>query len=179
MTPLEFVQSKCPGDRSEAQTRLLRSELDKSGIGTALHDVPAAALSGGQKSRLAMVAVSVERPHVLFMDEPTNNLDVNAVEALADALENFGGGVVLVSHDKYFVSRVAKTVWHVGSGRVEPFGCGFEEYWAKMLCKIDPASALATESLETYMRKKRVSTAFLSGGQASRQALAREQAELC
>jgi len=178
MTPLEFVQSKAPGDRSETQTRFLRCELANSGIDTSLHDVPAAALSGGQKSRLAMVGVSVARPHVLFMDEPTNNLDVSAVEALADAVENFDGGVVLVSHDKYFVSRVATTVWIVGDGKVEPCGCGFEEYWAKMLCKIDPASPLAVDALEVYMRKKRVSTEYLSGGQTSRQALSKEQAEL-
>merc|ERR1712066_1153631 len=125
------------GSSSESEIRGLRSELDKSGIPTALQDVPAGALSGGQKSRLAMVAVSVTRPHVLFMDEPTNNLDVSAVEALADAVEQFDGGIVLVSHDKYFVSRIAKTAWLVASGKVQPFGCGFEEYWAKMLCKID------------------------------------------
>merc|ERR1719183_1148302 len=167
MTPLEFIQSKCPGNSSEAQTRLLRSELDKSGIGTALHDVPAAALSGGQKSRLAMVAVSVERPHVLFMDEPTNNLDCSAVEALADAVEAFEGGVVLVSHDQYFVSRIAKTVWIVGNGKVVPTACGFEEYWAKMLCKIDPQSGIANDALEAYCKKKQFHPSFIAGGQAA------------
>jgi len=178
MTPLEIVQSGAAGSKSDTELEFLRSELDKSGIPTALHSVPAAALSGGQKSRLAMVAVSVARPHVLFMDEPTNNLDVSAVEALADAVEGFNGGVVLVSHDKYFVSRVARTVWIVGDKKVQPCGCGFEEYWAKSLCKIDPTSALAIEALDVYVRKKMVSTAFLSGGQASRQAMAKEKADL-
>jgi len=178
MTPLEYVQSQLAGDKSEAQTRALRTELDKSGIGTAFHDVPAVALSGGQKSRLAMVGVSVTRPHVLFMDEPTNNLDVSAVEALADAVEAFDGGIVLVSHDKYFVSRIAKTVWIVGDGKVTPCGCGFEEYWAKMLCKIDPAAPIAVEALETYARKKQVSAAYLTGGMATREAFAKEKSEL-
>lgn len=179
MTPLEFVQSKYSAlAKSDTQVEFFRRELDKSGIGTSLHDVPAAALSGGQRSRLAMVAVSVTRPHVLFMDEPTNNLDVSAVEALADAVENFDGGVVLVSHDKYFVSRVAKTVWIVGDGQVKPCGCGFEEYWAKMLCKIDPSDGLAVTALETYVRKKMLSTAFLSGGQASREAMSKEKSAL-
>lgn len=178
MTPLQIVQSCAAGSKSDTELEFLRSELDKSGIPTALHSVPAAALSGGQKSRLAMVAVSVARPHVLFMDEPTNNLDVSAVEALADAVEGFNGGVVLVSHDKYFVSRVARTVWIVGDKKVQPCGCGFEEYWAKSLCKIDPTSALAIEALDVYVRKKMVSTAFLSGGQASRQAMAKEKADL-
>lgn len=178
MTPLEFVQSKAGKDGSDASIRSLRSELDKSGIPTALHDVPASGLSGGERSRLAMVAVSVAKPHVLFLDEPTNNLDVGAVEALADAIEQFEGGVVLVSHDKYFASRVARTVWIVGDGKVQPCGCGFEEYFAKMLCKVDASSPLAAEALETYARKKRVSTAYLSGGQESRRALTKEMQEL-
>merc|ERR1719337_85405 len=110
---------------------------------------------------------------MLFMDEPTNNLDCSAVEALADAVEAFKGGVVLVSHDQYFVSRIAKTVWIVDNGKVVPTACGFEEYWAKMLCKIDPHSGIANEALETYMRKKMISSAYLSGGQASRVALSK------
>merc|ERR1719329_1103760 len=141
-------------------------------------DVPAAALSGGQKSRLAMVGVSAMKPHVLFMDEPTNNLDVSAVEALIEAVNDFDGGLVLVSHDQYFVSRVAKEVWIVGDGKVVPCGCGFEEYWAKMLCKIDTTTGIAVEATEAYMRKKRVSQEFLSGGQAARVALAKELAEM-
>jgi len=178
MSPLEFVSSKCPGDGSETHLRFLRTELDRAGIDTSLMNVPAASLSGGQKSRLAMAAVSAVKPHVLFMDEPTNNLDVSAVEALADALDKFDGGVLLVSHDQYFVSRVAKTVWIVGDGKVVPCGCGFEEYWAKMLCRIDPTSKVATDAAEVYMRKKRATTAYLAGGAAASQALKAELAEM-
>jgi len=178
LSPLQFIQREVPGDRSESWNRSLRSELSRSGIDTALMDVPAAALSGGQKSRLAMAAVSAARPHVLFMDEPTNNLDVSAVEALVEAVKNFEGGVVLVSHDKYFVSHIAKEVWVVGDGKVVPCLCGFEEYWAQMLCKVDPTKGIAVDALEAYRRKKQMSQAFLSGGQASRQALAKELAEM-
>lgn len=166
------------GTGSDSHLAELRSELQKSGIERAIQDVPAIGLSGGQKSRLAMCSVSVTRPHVLFLDEPTNNLDTSAAEALADAVDSFDGGVVLVSHDKYFVSRVAKEVWVVGNGKVKPVDCGFEEYWAKMLCKLDPTSSLAEDALDAYIRKKRVSTKFLTGGQASRQALSKEKADL-
>ena len=68
--------------------------------------------------------MSYARPHVLVMDEPTNNLDLEAVAALADCVEAFDGGVLLVSHDQYFVGRVAKEVWVVDGGavtRVESF----------------------------------------------------------
>ena len=99
--------------------------------------VPASALSGGQRSRVSLAAVSYTKPHILVLDEPTNNLDLESVVALADCIEKFEGGVVLVSHDQYvgrrlwvrgtrglsvgvhigpgchFVGRVAKEVWLV------------------------------------------------------------------
>jgi len=178
MTPLEFMRGACPGDGSETHSRFLRTELDRAGIETELMNVPALSLSGGQKSRLAMAAVSAVKPHVLFMDEPTNNLDISAVEALADALDAFDGGVLLVSHDQYFVSRVAKTVWIVGDGKVAPCGGGFEEYWAKMLCRIDPTSKVAVDAAEAYMRKMRGTTAYLAGGAAASQALKEELAQM-
>lgn len=67
---------------------------------------------------MALAATSFERPHLLVLDEPTNNLDLEAVEALADAVVAFKGAVILVSHDQYFVSRVAKRVKVVGNGKV-------------------------------------------------------------
>ena len=81
--------------------------------------MPALALSGGQKSRVAMAAVSYQKPHLIILDEPTNNLDLESCEALASAIENFKGGVVLVSHDQYFVERVAKEVLVIEGGVVK------------------------------------------------------------
>eukprot|EP01047_Picozoa_sp_COSAG01_P079286 COSAG01_NODE_14980_length_1389_cov_0.909302_1_plen_100_part_00 len=75
-------------------------------------------MSGGQRSRLAMAAVSFLRPHVLILDEPTNNLDVESVEALATSIKNFEGGVVMVSHDQHFVSQVANEVWVIDHGAI-------------------------------------------------------------
>merc|ERR1711941_211765 len=91
----------------------LRSHLAQCGCTVDLQNVTAACLSGGQRSRVAMAAVSFERPHVLIMDEPTNNLDLGSIEALTESVANFDGGVVLVSHDQHFVSQVAKEVWVV------------------------------------------------------------------
>eukprot|EP01051_Picozoa_sp_SAG22_P020580 SAG22_NODE_4215_length_1341_cov_1.264090_2_plen_279_part_00 len=96
----------------------MRAHLSSCGIEHDLQLVPGRALSGGQRSRLAMAAVSFSRPHVLILDEPTSNLDVEAVEALAESIEQFEGGVVIVSHDQYFVGRVANEVWVVQNQRV-------------------------------------------------------------
>ena len=82
-----------------------------------------------------MAATSFARPHLLVLDEPTNNLDLEAVEALADAVEAFRGGVVLVSHDQYFVSRVARQVKVVGNGQVKDVE-SFEKYRKQQLAKV-------------------------------------------
>ena len=72
---------------------------------------------------------------VLVLDEPTNNLDLESVVALADCIDSFEGGVVLVSHDQYFVSRVAKEVWLVENGKVHK-AASFEAYREAQLAKL-------------------------------------------
>lgn len=118
-TPLGFMLDKFPGDGSYAHEQKLRSHLANCGLDVELQNTTSGCLSGGQRSRVAMCAVSFERPHVLIMDEPTNNLDLASIEALADSVAAFEGGVVLVSHDQYFVSRVAKEVWVVANCAVK------------------------------------------------------------
>ena len=123
VTPLAFLIDEFPGD-SYAHEQKLRGHLAQCGVGQELQRTPGKALSGGQRSRVALAAVSFAKPHLLIMDEPTNNLDLEAVEALADCVSSFDGGVILVSHDQFFVSKVANEVWHVGNGgvnRVESF----------------------------------------------------------
>ena len=109
-TPLYYIRQLHKGDGSRDHEQKLRAHLTSCGISNDLQLIPARAMSGGQRSRLAMAAVSYGKPHVLILDEPTNNLDLEAVEALAATVETFDGGVVIVSHDQYFVSRVAKEV---------------------------------------------------------------------
>jgi ATP-binding cassette subfamily F protein 3 len=170
LSPMELMKRKFAGNQSDSWVRSLGSHLMQCGIEDGLLDVPAMALSGGQRTRLAMAMVSYERPHVLIMDEPTNNLDLASVEALAEAVERFDGGVVLVSHDQRFVQRVAHEVWVVADGAVQPVAAGFEEYHAKLLAQIAAGSSKAAEALEAYLQKK----LLLSGGRISRQTLAEE-----
>ena len=118
-TPLAFMLDRFPGDGSYDHEQRLRSHLSGCGVLTELQNVPALALSGGQKSRVAMAAVSYQKPHLIILDEPTNNLDLESCEALAEAVQNFKGGVVLVSHDQYFVERVAKEIVVIEGGVVK------------------------------------------------------------
>ena len=78
-------------------------------------------LSGGQKSRVAFACLSLTNPHILVLDEPSNHLDIEAMDALADALKNFQGGVLMVSHDVTMLQNVCTSLWVCDNGTVEKF----------------------------------------------------------
>jgi len=63
-------------------------------------------LPGGQKARVVFTAISLSRPHILLLDEPTNHLDMQSIDALCDAVEEFTGGVVVISHDSQLLSKL-------------------------------------------------------------------------
>ena len=87
-----------------------------------------ATLSGGQKSRVAFAIGAFPKPQLLIMDEPTNHLDADTIDALILALETYEGGVVLVSHDQYFLTCVAKELWYIEDCKIKQFDGDLEEY---------------------------------------------------
>lgn len=89
-------------------------------------------LSGGEKSRLIMAKLLLEAPNFLLLDEPTTHLDVDAVEALIQALNNYTGTIVFISHDIHFVRSVANNVYEVNSGAVRKFPGTFDYYREKI-----------------------------------------------
>ena len=140
LTPLQFLQQKFPGDGSYDHLQKLRGHLSSCGVtsgssiaaagGTKVKDLqntPAAALSGGQRSRVALAAVSFAEPHVLVLDEPTNNLDLESVATLAECVKSFKGAVICVSHDQFFVQSVATEAWVVNNNMVKQVE-SFEAY---------------------------------------------------
>lgn len=74
---------------------------------------PSYLLSGGQKSRVAFALAVWNNPHILVLDEPTNHLDIDAVNALIIALNNYQGGVLIVSHDQHLISTVCDQIWFI------------------------------------------------------------------
>ena len=90
---------------------------------------PICKLSGGEKRRLYLLSVLAAAPNVLLLDEPTNDLDLQTLAALEDYLDSFPGAVVTVSHDRYFLDRVARRVFAVeGDGTVKGYPGGYTEY---------------------------------------------------
>ena len=86
--------------------------------------------SGGEKARLALALIAYRRPNVLLLDEPTNHLDLDMREALAEALSDFDGAIVMVSHDRHLIGLVCDTFWRVAGGKVEPFDGDLDDYAA-------------------------------------------------
>jgi ATP-binding cassette subfamily F protein 3 len=86
---------------------------------------PVSSLSGGERTRLAFLLLMEDRPNCLVLDEPTNHLDVDSIEVLEDALEHYDGTVVAVSHDRYFLDRIADRIVHVEGGAVRAYEGGW------------------------------------------------------
>lgn len=112
----------------EAEDQEVRSFLGKFQIQGNDALKPMMLLSGGQKSRVAFAALAYKKPHVLIIDEGSNHLSMEAVDALVEAIQNFDGGVMVVSHDEYFVSKTCDELWVVDSGKAVRFRGDFEEY---------------------------------------------------
>jgi ATP-binding cassette subfamily F protein 3 len=89
-------------------------------------------LSGGERNRYALARMLLHPSNFLLLDEPTNHLDLRAKDVLLDSLQNFTGTVVFVSHDRYFIDKLATRVFEIGEGRVEVFPGNYEDYlWRK------------------------------------------------
>ena len=86
--------------------------------------------SGGEKARLALALIAWRKPNLLLLDEPTNHLDLDMREALAEALSDFDGAIVMVSHDRHLIGLVCDEYWRVHDGVVEPFNGDLDDYAA-------------------------------------------------
>ncbi|MFT3823288.1 MAG: ABC-F family ATP-binding cassette domain-containing protein [Chitinophagaceae bacterium] len=85
-------------------------------------------LSGGEKARVALAKTIVGKGNFLMLDEPTNHLDMHSVELLVEALKKYEGSLILVSHDRYFVSKVANTIWEIDEHQIKVFAGGYDEW---------------------------------------------------
>jgi len=85
-------------------------------------------MSGGQKSRVSFAMITWERPHILMLDEPTNHLDYDAINALIMGLNEYKGGLVIVSHDEYFLNALCDRLYLVDNGECLPFKGDLNDY---------------------------------------------------
>jgi ATP-binding cassette subfamily F protein 3 len=132
-SPAEHVRRLMP-DAPEARVRARAAEMGFSG---GAGDTKVAALSGGEKARLLLGLATFKGPHLLILDEPTNHLDIEARAALIEALNDFPGAVILISHDRYLLEACAERLWRVSGGTVKPYDGDLDQYRREVLSKAD------------------------------------------
>jgi len=151
-TPLEHLRRLRP-DPTPAK---LRAMLGGFGIGAEQADTQVGRLSGGQKARLSLMLATLDAPHLLILDEPTNHLDIESREALVEALTQYSGAVILVSHDMHLLSLVADRLWLVKDGHVSPYNDDLESYRA-LLLNTGANSQKSSEGKQKSPKPKRAS----------------------
>jgi ATP-binding cassette, subfamily F, member 3 len=126
---MRHLARRLPGEREER----LRTLLGGFGLSQDKADLPAARLSGGEKARLTFALMSALAPQILILDEPTNHLDVDSREALVEAINDFAGAVILISHDRHLIELTADRLWLVADRRVRPFDGDIDSYRRDLL----------------------------------------------
>lgn len=129
--PVDLTAVNWLQEKYDMKEDILRSWLGRAGLEGAAHKLPMGQLSGGQKVRVALVDLQLLKPHILLLDEPGNHLDINTLEALKDAINNFNGGVVMISHNIDLITETNCDVWEINGGTC--MRTTFEDYAAKCI----------------------------------------------
>ncbi|KAI8320331.1 P-loop containing nucleoside triphosphate hydrolase protein [Martensiomyces pterosporus] len=125
-SPIDYMRDKFP--KASQDTDFWRQQLGRFGLSGGHQTNPIRTLSDGLKSRLVFAEIAQEAPGIILFDEPTNGLAPEAIDGLADAINNFTGGVVLVSHDFRLISQVAKELWLCENKEITKFTGSIEKY---------------------------------------------------
>jgi ATP-binding cassette subfamily F protein 3 len=128
--PERTVLEQLSDRRTDARAQWHRDYLGGWGFPGELAERPCRVLSGGEKARLALALLALTEPAALVLDEPTNHLDLDMREALALALQDFGGALVVVSHDRSLLKRVVDELWLVEGGTITEFAGDLDAYTA-------------------------------------------------
>ena len=126
-----------------------------------LQSVPIGSLSGGERRRLYLLSVLMEAPNVLLLDEPTNDLDIMTLSILEDYLQSFSGPILTVSHDRFFLDKLAESIFEVcGDGRVEQYTGNWSDWAAKKKESQAPVKAEKPKVVQERTREKKLKFSF-------------------
>lgn len=144
-TVFDHVADKMPG----APMARIRSRSARFGFPGARADTPISSLSGGEKARLLMGLAAFDSPDLLILDEPTNHLDIDSRTALMEAINDYSGAVMLVSHDRFLIEACADRLWLVANGGVKPFDGDMDDYRDLILSGGDTATTRRNDRSDT------------------------------
>jgi ATP-binding cassette subfamily F protein uup len=116
---IEYIQEISSDYEAAKGVRLSATQmLERFLFPSNAHGTQIGKLSGGERKRLYLLKLLMEQPNILLLDEPTNDLDIQTLSVLEDFLENFPGVVITISHDRFFLDRIARKLWTTGTGEV-------------------------------------------------------------
>jgi ATP-binding cassette subfamily F protein 3 len=156
---------------TEAQ---VRAKAGAIGFSSDKADTPVSRLSGGEKARLLLGLSTFDQPHLIILDEPTNHLDIDSRAALVEAINDYPGAVILVSHDRYLLEACVERLWLVENGSVAPFDGDLDQYRrmvlrgdrrssngvkAEPVSKIDARRVAADKRAELAPLRQKIATA--------------------
>jgi ATP-binding cassette subfamily F protein 3 len=140
-TPLDILRRERPDDGESSR----RSRLAQFGLSFDKQETTVANLSGCERARLFLNLVAMAAPHLLILDEPTNHLDIDSRRALLDALNDYEGAVILITHDRSLIELVADRLWLTADGRIKPFAGDMDDYARFILERAKLAASLSPE----------------------------------
>lgn len=130
-------------------------------------------ISGGERAKLCFAVMMLERGNVLILDEPTNHLDISAKEVLEDAIAEFDGTVIFVSHDRYLLKRLATRITELTENGAEYYNCGFEEYLSQKQARDEQQRKAAEDEARIRQKQeseKKAASSFRSKEQRAKDA---------
>ncbi|NVO17706.1 MAG: ABC-F family ATP-binding cassette domain-containing protein [Rhodoplanes sp.] len=136
----------------DAAESAVRAKAGTIGFSEGTADTLVGKLSGGEKARLLLGLATFTAPHLLLLDEPTNHLDIDSRSALIEAINEFPGAVVMVSHDRYLLDACADRLWLVANGGVAPFDGDLDDYRRLVLAGEDDAESTAAKAAKSTSR---------------------------
>jgi ATP-binding cassette, subfamily F, member 1 len=128
ITPVQHLQLNYNMEYQECRKR-----LGSVGLPGHSHEVKISDLSGGQKARVALADLAARAPDVLVLDEPTNNLDIESIDALAEAINEFEGGVIVVTHDERLIRETECQLWIIENQVINEIRGDFDDYRQELL----------------------------------------------
>jgi len=166
-SPFDHLQDKAPG----VGAQVLRDFLGGWNFAGDRAFESVDGFSGGERARLALALIAWDKPNLLLLDEPTNHLDLDMREALADALADFDGALVLVSHDRHLLGMVCDSFWRVADHKVEPFDGDLDDYarWLRSRGNAPKKTETDAKPSESAADRRRAAAAQRESEKASRQ----------
>ena len=129
MTPVEYLESKVPEDLIiGGKVQTVRKYLGTMKLEPQAHTSKIGNLSGGQKARVAIIGIIFQQPHMILMDEPTNHLDIETVEGLIEGLQEYEGGLMVITHEPEMITNLESQLWILRNNKIEFYNNTFEEY---------------------------------------------------